>query len=159
MEAKKCSSEKHKENNAIYYCSECKIYMCNKCEIFHSKLFKDHHPINLDKDITEIFTGFCTEDNHKNELEYFCKTHNKLCCAACIAKIKKKENGKHKDCEVCIIEDIKEEKLKKLKEKSDILNNISKTLDKKILNLKKIFEQINKNKDEIKQEIQIKFTK
>ena len=159
IENKKCSSSEHEDTDAIKYCCKCKLYMCNKCDIFHSKLFKNHQPIILEKDSIEIFTGFCTEESHNNELEYFCKTHNQLCCAACIAKIKKKENGKHKDCEVCIIEDIKEEKLNKLKENIDILSNLSKTLDEKIENLKKIFEQINKNKDEIKKEIQIVFTK
>ena len=31
----KCSSNFHKENNAILYCQECKINMCNKCEPSH----------------------------------------------------------------------------------------------------------------------------
>ena len=56
MEGKKCSSEKHKENNAIYYCSECKIHMCNKCLNHHSELFQNHNLIKLDKDINLIFT-------------------------------------------------------------------------------------------------------
>ena len=51
-----------------------------------------------------------------NNLSFFCKTHNILCCSYCITKIKTKEIGKHRDCEICLIEDIKEEKIKKLKE-------------------------------------------
>ena len=35
---KKCSSKKHKEIDAIYYCLECRVYMCNKCENFHCDL-------------------------------------------------------------------------------------------------------------------------
>ena len=64
--------------------------MCNKCEKFHLKLFSDHQIYNLDKQIDEIFTGFCKESNHPNRLEFFCKNHNTLCCAACLCKIGKK---------------------------------------------------------------------
>ena len=101
---RKCSNKEHEQIEAIVYCRKCEIYMCNKCENIHSKLCQNHQVFNLEKEIGEIFTGFCKEENHNDELEYFCKTHNQLCCAACIAKIKKKENGKHKDCDVCIIE-------------------------------------------------------
>ena len=78
---KKCSLKEHKEIDAIFYCQECRIYICNKCEQFHSNWYKDNHKYNLDKDLTEIFTGFCQEKNHSCELGYFCKTHNMLCCA------------------------------------------------------------------------------
>ena len=87
MEGKnRCSLEQHKEVNAIKYCPECKIYMCNKCESYHSSLFNNHHPYNLNKD-EDIFTGYCKEKNHPNKLEYYCKSHNELCCANCIVKI------------------------------------------------------------------------
>ena len=115
MDIKKinCSLKQHNETEAISYCPECKIYMCNKCEKVHFGLCQNHHPIILDKnfdDINEIFTGYCKEDKHSDELEYFCKTHNVLCCAACISKIKSKGNGKHKDCDICDIENIKNKK-------------------------------------------------
>ena len=51
MEAEiKCSMEEHKEINAIKFCPECRIYMCNKCDNFHSSLFKNHHPLNNNKE-------------------------------------------------------------------------------------------------------------
>ena len=84
----KCSLEAHKVINATKYCGECNTYFCNKCESYHSEIFQKHHVFQLDKDINELFTGFCKEKNHKNELYYFCKDHNILCCAECIAKIK-----------------------------------------------------------------------
>ncbi len=108
---KKCSFKDHQEINANSYCFQCDVYMCNKCNDFHSKLLQNHNAYPLDKDISEIFTGFCKEPNHNIKLEYFCKNHNELCCAACLCKIKKGGNGKHKDCEACIIEDIKFEKI------------------------------------------------
>ena len=108
----KCSLKKHNEIEAIIYCYECKVYFCNKCENFHSEIFENHHLYKLDKITNKIFTGFCQEDNHFDKLDYFCYTHKQLCCAACIAKIKHKSYGQHKNCKVCIIEDIIENKKK-----------------------------------------------
>ena len=84
--------------------------MCNKCENSHLTLFKNHHKYTLDKDINQIFTGLCREKNHGKELKYFWKDHNQLCCVGCISKIKDEENGWHKDCNICSINEIKEEK-------------------------------------------------
>ena len=156
---KKCSFEDHKETVASTYCFVCKSYMCNKCEIFHSKFAKNHKTCNLDKDINEIFTGLCKCANHNIELEYFCKTHNELSCAACLCKIKKGDNGKHKDCEACIIEDIKDEKLSKLKENIKYLEEISNTFEDSIDKIKKFFEKINEDKEELKLKVQKIFTK
>ena len=156
---KKCSLIEHKEIEAILFCKECiNIYMCNKCEKFHSHLFKNHCQIKLDKDINEIFTGFCSEKSHSTELKFFCKTHNKLCCAECIIKIKTKENGQHKDCDVCTIEDIENEKKNKLEENIKSLENLSINLQQSINELKIIYEAIDKNKEEIKKNIQKVFT-
>ena len=155
----KCSFKDHKEIPAITYCDQCKIYMCFKCAEYHKGLLEKHHSYGLDTNIKEIFTGFCKEENHTNELEYFCKTHNKLCCIACITKIKGEGKGQHTDCEVCFIKDIKEEKKKKLKENIHYLENLSITLDKSINDLKTIYKNINKNKEDIKIKIQKLFTK
>ena len=90
--------------------------MCNKCENIHSKLCQNHQSYNLDKDLNEIFTGFCKEKNHNDELEFYCKNHNILCCASCLCKIKDRGKGQHNECDVCILESIIEEKKIKLKE-------------------------------------------
>ncbi len=79
-----CSSKKHSDIAAISYCKECKKYLCNKCQNFHSDIFENHHSYNLDKDITELFTGLCDKYNHLINLQYYCKNHNELCCAACL---------------------------------------------------------------------------
>ena len=99
----KCSSIDHDKVDAIVFCNKCEIYMCNKCENFHSKLFRNHNIINLDKEIKEVFTGICSKGSHLDKLDYYCKTHNKLCCAACLSKIKSKGNGQHSECDVCNI--------------------------------------------------------
>ena len=86
IQKKKCSIIKHNEIDAINYCCECKVYMCIKCENHHSELFENHQKLNLNDNIKEIFTGFCKEENHSNKLDYYCKTHNILCCAECIIR-------------------------------------------------------------------------
>ena len=163
MEIKKnkCSSIEHEEIDANSYCQECKIYICKKCETIHSKLCKNHHVFILEKynNNEEIFTGFCNKENHNDKLIFFCKNHNQLCCPACICKIKIEGFGFHKDCDVCLIKDIKDEKMNKLKENIKSLEELSKTLDESINNLKEIFEKINENKEELKLKIQKVFTK
>ena len=146
---KKCSSEEHKEINAISFCPECKIYMCNKCENYHSLLFKNHHPYNINKD-EEIFTGYCSEKNHPNKLEYYCKDHNQLCCAACLCKLNEKGYGTHKDCEVCSLEKIKDEKKNKLKENIKCLEDLENKFNENINKLKDIFDKTEKDKEELK---------
>ena len=156
---KNCSFKDHSEINAKSYCPICNIFMCNKCEIFHSKMFEKHQSINLDKYTKDFFTGFCKEENHSYELEYYCKTHKKLCCAKCVIKIGNKKEAIHKNCDVCTIEDIKEEKLNKLNENIKNLENLSETLQEQINKFKNVFEKVNEKKEEIKIEIQKIFTK
>ena len=154
---KKCSSSKHEEY-AIMFCQSCKVYMCNKCTNFHSELFQNHITVNLNKEINYIFTGICPEENHKDELVYFCKTHNTLCCAACISKIKDKVNGKHNYCNVCSIEEIKNEKKNNLKKNINNLENLSIEFEQSINELKNIFEKLDNDRDTLKSEIQKIFT-
>jgi len=156
----KCSLKAHKDIDAISYCQECKIYICNKCEKHHSELFNDsHHQYKLDKDTTDIFTGLCKEKNHLIELSYFCITHNKLCCAKCITKIKYEEDGQHSDCKICPIKDIENEKRNKLKNIIKDLEKLSINLEQSIIELKKILEENNEKKEALKVNIQKIFTK
>ena len=157
----KCSLKNHKENDAISFCQECRINMCNKCDKLHSELFQDHNQFKLENniDITKIFTGFCKEANHPDKLKYFCKTHNVLCCAECITKIKTQESGQHSDCKICTIKDIENDKKNKLKENIKNLENLSINLQETINQMKIIFEKIDKNKEKLKNDIQTIFTK
>ena len=70
------------------------------------------------------------------KLKYFCKTHNKLCCAACLSKIKDEKNGQHSDCNVYKIKEIENEKRTKLKENIEILENLKNNLKESINKLK-----------------------
>ena len=156
---KNCYNEEHSTIAAICYCVVSKIYMCNKCENLHSKLFKYHNKYGLDKNISDIFTGFCKEKNHLDKLEFFCKTHNQLCCSGCISKIRAKDKGNHKDCDVCLNEEIVEGKKNNLNENILKLESLSNNIGELIKELKTIFEKINKDKEELKLEIQKIFTK
>ena len=155
----KCSLDEHKDINALFYCQECKVKMCNKCEKIHSGLLKKHHIYSLDKDIKEVFTGLCTNNNHSLELEIYCKNHNKLCCVACISKIKIKGKGQHKNCEVYHISKIKNNKKENLEKNIKHLEEISNKLEPSIKELKNIFEKINQSKEKLKTDIQKIFTK
>ena len=112
---KKCSSKEHDNMRVILYCYNCQIYLCKKCEIFHSNLFKNHSLFKFDQDLKDMFTGYCQKLNHNQLLEFYCKTHNELCCASCICALKGKGKGKHSSCKICFLEDIKENKKNNLK--------------------------------------------
>ena len=51
-----------------------------------------------------------------------------MCCAECITKIKAKKNGQNKDCNVFLIEDIQYEKLDKINENIECLEELYNSL-------------------------------
>ena len=155
---KKCSSQKHKKD-AICFCPECGLYLCNQCLTFHSDLYSSHHKFDLNKEKQNFFSYICQEENHKMELEYFCKNHNQLCCAACITKLKGNGKGQHTDCKICFISEIKDEKKSKLKENIKILQDYSNNIEQSLNELKEIYQKIIDNKEELKKEVSNIFTK
>ena len=134
--------------------------MCNKCENQYSERCKNHSKIKFNNNNKkDIFIGYCLEQNHLVELNYFCKQHNCLCCGLCITKIKDEKNGQHSNCDICSIKDIEKEKHNKLKENIQKLDNMSNNLKDKIDELKNIFEKINEKKESLKLKVQKIFTK
>ena len=156
---KKCFLKKHSEIDAISYCPECKKNLCNKCQAVHSDFFENHVTYNLDKNLNEVFIDICKYENYFNKLEFFCKTHNQLCCLACICKIDKEGYNQHKNCDVCEIKDIENEKKNKLNENIKSLEDLSSNLEQSINELKQIFKNVNENKENLKLNIQKIFTK
>ena len=153
----KCSFFEHKESQAICYCWDCNIYMCNKCENSHSKFYQNHWTNNFNNS-SDIFTGYCDKKNH-SILEFYCKTHNQLCCSSCICKIKNELYGQHTDCDICMIKDIKEIKKNKLTENLKNLEIISNNINESIKTIKVIYQKISKDKEELKLKVQKIFTK
>ena len=92
-------------------------------------------------------------------MEFYCKTHNELCCAACISKIKINGKGQHNNCEIYHITKIKNDKKQNLEKNIKKLEELSKELEPSINELKVIYKKINESKDKLKQEIQVIFTK
>ena len=126
--------------------------MCSQCENFHSKLCQNHQTFKIKNDIKkdikeEEFTGYCKEKDHFNTLDYFCQTHNALCCAECIIKVKRSGKGQHSKCKIQNIEDIINEKKNKLIENISILQKIS--YESSNYNLMALFQKLNQNKEKI----------
>ena len=158
-ESKKCSYKEHLNIDAKSYCPMCRLYMCNKCDNTHSNFCPNHNQYNLDQGIRTIFTGYCKNENHSLKLEYFCITHNELCCAACLCKLSEKGDGEHKDCDVCTIEEIEDEKKDDLDNNIKKLEEISATFEESIKEIKSLSEKINKKKEELQKNILSIFTK
>ena len=143
-----CSMISHSGQKAFRYCCECNIFMCHQCFNHHKGLFSNHHLIDLTQSDENIFIGVCPEENHKNKLEHFCKSHNQLCCSSCIGN-----NGKHNKCDICKIEDIKEEKKTQLENNIKTLENISVNIKESLEKTKNYYNKIEEQKEELKSKI------
>ena len=152
---KKCSFEEHKDIDAISYCSKCDIYVCEKCKDYHNDLINRNHNQIFNKENNEI----CLEKNHQEKLEYFCRTHNKLCCRACVTKIKGLGNGQHSECDICFVKDITDERKNILEQNIIYLKNNRTTFDSLINKLKQAYKEISDKKEKLKIRIQKFFTK
>ena len=85
---------------------------------------------------------FCLEKNHQEKLEYFCRTHNKLCCRACVTKIKGLGNGQHSECDICFVKDITDERKNLLEQNIIYLKNNRTTFDSLIKKLKEAYNKL-----------------
>ena len=156
----KCSRKDHLNVDANIFCQNCKTFLCKECEeTFHSKIFSNHEIKKLNNEKELLFLGICHESNHLSKFEYFCKTHNKLCCAKCITRIKDEKNGQHSECDICKLNDIKDLKEKKFKESFDKLEDISNDLDQSINKFDLFKIETNKEKENLSSQIKNVFLK
>ena len=157
MEGQKylCFNDDHEEQvAATKFCPECKQFYCEDCLKLHNKLYKKHKPKALEDKI--IFKGMCNEYQHNEKYEYFCRTHNKLCCSKCTTKIKDETHGEHSNCEVCKLVDILSEKEKIFEENRAKINKKKyKLVNESIAN----FEKYRGNKVETKKSIKAQIEK
>ena len=147
---KKCYLKSHSNKKAVKYCPNCKKYLCEICVASHNKCDRKNELLPEDKEMNLKTKGICTESNHPNKLNYYCITHNNLCCAACLCKIKEKGDGQHTECNVCHIGKIKDEKKKILFNNINILKDFSQNIKKKLKLIKKIYEKTIPKKEELK---------
>ena len=154
----KCSSKKHQNINAIIFCKNCNCHFCERCEIFHSEIHNEHEIQSIKKGEKDIFTGLCPEKYH-DKLEYFCRTHNQLCCANCIIKIKDDKNGQHSECETCSLNEIRPEKENQFNKDFNTLEKISNSLDAIINRFDSSKQKIVERKEALKKEIKTSFDK
>ena len=157
MEAKKnlCFKEDHKKKRILAkeFCPECKKFYCEDCLVFHQSLFSGHKTRELTNKI--IFKGICNENQHSEKYEYFCKTHNKLCCSKCIIKINDNNTqGEHSKCDYCGLKEIQPKKEKEFKEKrSEIKNNLEKLEKESLENFYKYRDNKEDEKEKLKDKI------
>ena len=76
-----------------------------------------------------------------------------------MTNIKGEGNGQHKDCNICFIKEIKDEKRNKLKDNLKLLEDLSNTFKKSINEIKILFEKMTEDKDKLKLKVQNIFTK
>ena len=149
-EEDKCSNEEHFDIDATAYCSKCRKLLCIGCEQSHKENNPNHKLFRLDNTLDKEI--LCKEANHNEELKYYCKTHNILCCCKCTT-LKDEENGQHYECQKYKIKDIEKEKRNNLEENLETLDALYPKIEDSISNLKAIFKLINENKENFKSKI------
>ena len=126
-----------------------------------TNLVENNQNINYlnNKESNETNYDICYEQNHQQKLEYFCRTHNKLCCRACVTKIKGLGNGQHSECDICFVKDITDERKNILEQNIIYLKNNRTSFDSLINKLKQAYKEISDKKEKSKIRIQKFFTK
>ncbi|XP_052779185.1 E3 ubiquitin-protein ligase TRIM33-like [Mya arenaria] len=77
-------------NEAHFFCDECKKYYCNNCVQLHNKLFRTHSVLGR-QDVSK-WVGYaglspiekCDKHGDK-KLELLCEDHDELCCPICVS--------------------------------------------------------------------------
>ncbi|WAR26512.1 TRI33-like protein [Mya arenaria] len=77
-------------NEAEFFCDECKKYYCNNCVNLHNKLFRTHTVLGR-QDVSKWlgYAGLspieiCDKHGDK-KLELLCEDHDELCCLICVS--------------------------------------------------------------------------
>ncbi|CAG2186794.1 unnamed protein product [Mytilus edulis] len=139
---------RHLNKSAEDYCPQCEELLCRECRDHHkaSKLLKSHQTITVDK--YNKLPSFIKQISHNCEehdyfLEFYCKSHDALCCKLCLI-------SGHKECkETIFIEDF----LKPLTgHQSAALDNIEKVLQDLQNNICSAIKDRNRNLNELREQ-------
>ncbi|CAG2200835.1 unnamed protein product [Mytilus edulis] len=140
--------KRHLNKSAEEYCPQCEEALCRECRDHHklSKLLKSHQTITVDKynklpSFIKQISQNCEE--HDCFLEFYCKSHDALCCKLCLI-------SGHKECKGTIfIEDF----LKPLTgHQSAALDNIEKVLQDLQSNICSAIKDRNRNLTELREQ-------
>ncbi|VDI49321.1 Hypothetical predicted protein [Mytilus galloprovincialis] len=140
--------KRHLNKSAEEYCPQCEEALCRECKDHHklSKLLKSHQTITVDKynklpPFIKQISQNCEE--HDCFLEFYCKSHDALCCKLCLI-------SGHKECkETIFIEDF----LKPLTgHQSAALDNIEKILQDLQNNICSAIKDRHRNLTEIREQ-------
>ena len=148
----KCDECGDDNDPVVALCVDCELYLCQDCNKAHSKKNKTHDIVSLCLVTGEEAAGQPTRKvlycpNHqKNELDYYCKTCDKIVCLYCTVKdhvghshdIVEKTASEHRNVLMRIITPVEE---------------MSKNLSKAEANIVSTQEKIKEQASEIDQEI------
>ena len=88
----KCDECGDDSDPVVALCVECELYLCKVCHDYHIKKHRTHDVLSLDSIRKEGTVGhptgkilYCPE-HQKNELDYYCKTCDKIVCLYCTVK-------------------------------------------------------------------------
>ena len=88
----KCDECGDDNDPVVALCVDCELYLCQVCHDCHKKKNKTHDIVSLRLVTGEEAAGQPTRkvlycpDHQRNELDYFCKTCNKIVCLYCTVK-------------------------------------------------------------------------
>ena len=148
----KCDECGDDNDPVVALCVDCELYLCKVCHEYHKKKNKTHDIVSLRLITGEEAAGKPTRKvlycpNHqKNELDYYCKTCDKIVCLYCTVKdhvghshdIVEKTASEHRNVLMKIITPVEE---------------MSKNLSKAEANIVSTQEKIKEQASEIDQEI------
>ena len=139
---------------AVGFCTECKLFLCHFCKESHkySKSHCSHNLISLtelrsNKDLIHSKSKFPTCQEHDLELEYYCKTCEKLVCIQCTRE--------HEDCQCDVVKKLADKFQDELKQVTVSLELRIKDLSKLCHSIEEVRKTIKQQADEITEEIDL----
>ena len=147
----KCDDCK-KDGPVIALCVDCELYLCKVCHEYHSNKNSEHNIVSLGdvssraKSPAPIQKVLYCPNHQKNELDYYCKTCDKIVCLYCTVK---DHVGHTHD----IVEKTASEHRKVLRKIITPVEEMSKNLSKAEANFVSTQEKIKEQAGEIDQEI------
>ena len=148
----KCDECSDDNDPVVALCVDCELYLCQDCYKVHSKKSKTHDIVSLRLVAGEEATGqptrkviYCPE-HQKNELDYYCKTCDKIVCLYCTVR---DHVGHTHD----IVEKTASEHRNMLRKIITPVEEMSRNLSKAEANIVSTQEKIKEQASEIDQEI------